>query len=133
MIRFFVAEKVGMSRASSWDYLLLYRVLKLVRVENPIEVADRRASSGANRAAVVVRAKPGGVRRWRASSMANFGTVRPMATSFMPIRQGPWTPRRTSAPGDALVFRGDQPHSYRNLDARRPAVAISIPCFAPAR
>jgi transcriptional regulator with XRE-family HTH domain len=35
-------------------------------------------------------------------------------------------------PGDALVFRGDQRHSYRNLDARRPAVAISVVCFAPA-
>ena len=34
-------------------------------------------------------------------------------------------------PGDALVFRGDQRHSYRNLDARRPAVAISVVCFAP--
>jgi len=37
------------------------------------------------------------------------------------------------APGDALVFRGDQRHSYCNLDARRPAVAISVVCFAPAR
>jgi transcriptional regulator with XRE-family HTH domain len=35
-------------------------------------------------------------------------------------------------PGDALVFRGDQRHSYRNLDARRAAVAISVVCFAPA-
>jgi transcriptional regulator with XRE-family HTH domain len=34
------------------------------------------------------------------------------------------------ARGDALVFRGDQRHSYRNLDARRPAVAISVVCFA---
>jgi transcriptional regulator with XRE-family HTH domain len=34
-------------------------------------------------------------------------------------------------PADALVFRGDQRHSYHNLDARRPAVAISIVCFAP--
>ncbi|MEN8160462.1 MAG: XRE family transcriptional regulator [Myxococcota bacterium] len=34
-------------------------------------------------------------------------------------------------PGDALVFRGDQRHSYRNLDARRPAIAISVVCFAP--
>ncbi len=34
-------------------------------------------------------------------------------------------------PGDALVFRGDQRHSYRNLDARRAAVAISVVCFAP--
>jgi len=34
-------------------------------------------------------------------------------------------------PGDALVFRGDQRHSYRNLDARRPAVAITVVCFAP--
>jgi transcriptional regulator with XRE-family HTH domain len=34
-------------------------------------------------------------------------------------------------PGDALVFRGDQRHSYHNLDARRPAVAISVVCFAP--
>jgi transcriptional regulator with XRE-family HTH domain len=35
-------------------------------------------------------------------------------------------------PGDALVFRGDQRHTYRNLDARRPSVAISVVCFAPA-
>ena len=35
--------------------------------------------------------------------------------------------------GDCVVFRGDQPHSYRNLDARRRAVAISVVCFAPAR
>jgi transcriptional regulator with XRE-family HTH domain len=34
-------------------------------------------------------------------------------------------------PGDALVFRGDQRHAYRNLDAQRPAVAISVVCFAP--
>ncbi len=33
-------------------------------------------------------------------------------------------------PGDALVFRGDQRHVYRNLDARRSAVAISVVCFA---
>ena len=36
-------------------------------------------------------------------------------------------------PGDALVFRGDQRHSYHNLDARRPAVAVSVVCFAPGR
>lgn len=36
-------------------------------------------------------------------------------------------------PGDVLVFRGDQRHSYRNLDARRTALAISVVCFAPAR
>jgi transcriptional regulator with XRE-family HTH domain len=35
-------------------------------------------------------------------------------------------------PGDALVFRGDQRHSYRNIDARQPARAISVVCFAPA-
>jgi transcriptional regulator with XRE-family HTH domain len=35
-------------------------------------------------------------------------------------------------PGDSLVFRGDQRHSYRNLDGKRPAVAISVVCFAPA-
>jgi quercetin dioxygenase-like cupin family protein len=34
--------------------------------------------------------------------------------------------------GDALVFRGDQRHTYRNLDSRRAAVAISVVCFAPA-
>jgi transcriptional regulator with XRE-family HTH domain len=34
-------------------------------------------------------------------------------------------------PGDSLVFRGDQRHSYRNLDARRAAVAITVVCFAP--
>jgi quercetin dioxygenase-like cupin family protein len=33
--------------------------------------------------------------------------------------------------GDALIFRGDQRHTYRNLDSRRPAVAISVVCFAP--
>jgi transcriptional regulator with XRE-family HTH domain len=33
-------------------------------------------------------------------------------------------------PGDALVFRGDQRHGYRNLDPRRGAVAISVVCFA---
>ncbi len=36
-------------------------------------------------------------------------------------------------PGDALVFRGDQRHSYRNLDAKRTAVAITVVCFAPSR
>lgn len=35
-------------------------------------------------------------------------------------------------PGDVLVFRGDQRHGYRNLDARRTAVAVSVVCFAPA-
>ena len=35
-------------------------------------------------------------------------------------------------PGDELVFRGDQRHGYRNLDARAPAVAISVVCFGPA-
>jgi transcriptional regulator with XRE-family HTH domain len=34
-------------------------------------------------------------------------------------------------PGDALVFRGDQRHSYHNLDERRASVAISVVCFAP--
>lgn len=36
-------------------------------------------------------------------------------------------------PGDALVFRGDQRHTYRNLDPRRGAVAITVVCFAPDR
>ena len=36
------------------------------------------------------------------------------------------------APGDVLVFRGDQRHGYRNLDRAGPAVAISIVCFARA-
>jgi transcriptional regulator with XRE-family HTH domain len=36
------------------------------------------------------------------------------------------------SPGDSLVFRGDQKHSYRNPDGRRRAVAISVVCFAPA-
>ena len=36
-------------------------------------------------------------------------------------------------PADTLVFRGDQRHSYRNLDARRSAIAISVVCFAPVR
>jgi transcriptional regulator with XRE-family HTH domain len=39
--------------------------------------------------------------------------------------------RWTLGPGDALVFRGDQRHSYRNLDSRRASVAISVVCFAP--
>jgi len=34
-------------------------------------------------------------------------------------------------PGDSLVFRGDQRHSYRNLDPRRSAVAVTVVCFAP--
>lgn len=34
-------------------------------------------------------------------------------------------------PGDSLVFRGDQRHSYRNPDARRVAVAITVVCFGP--
>jgi len=36
-------------------------------------------------------------------------------------------------PGDSLVFRGDQRHSYRNLEAKAAAVAISVVCFAPVR
>ncbi|MBW2242719.1 MAG: helix-turn-helix transcriptional regulator [Deltaproteobacteria bacterium] len=39
--------------------------------------------------------------------------------------------RWTLARGDSLVFRGDQRHAYRNLDARRPAVAVTVVCFAP--
>ncbi len=35
--------------------------------------------------------------------------------------------------GDALVFRGDQRHTYRNLDTRKAAVAITVVCFAPNR
>ncbi len=35
-------------------------------------------------------------------------------------------------PGDALVFRGDQRHTYRNPDGRALAIAISVVCFAPA-
>jgi len=35
------------------------------------------------------------------------------------------------ASGEVLVFRGDQKHSYQNPDPRRPAVAISVVCFAP--
>lgn len=34
-------------------------------------------------------------------------------------------------PWDALVFRGDQRHTYRNLDARRVAVAVTVVCFGP--
>lgn len=34
------------------------------------------------------------------------------------------------SPGDALVFRGDQKHSYRN-PGRVPAVAVSVVAFAP--
>jgi transcriptional regulator with XRE-family HTH domain len=35
-------------------------------------------------------------------------------------------------PADSLVFRGDQRHTYRNPDNRRPAVAITVVCFAPS-
>ncbi len=35
------------------------------------------------------------------------------------------------APGDVLVFRGDQKHGYRN-PAGEPAVAYSVVCFSPA-
>ena len=41
--------------------------------------------------------------------------------------------RWTLGPGDSLVFRGDQRHTYRNLEPRRVAVAISVVCFAPSR
>lgn len=33
-------------------------------------------------------------------------------------------------PGDMLVFRGDQPHSYRNPDPKRKSISISVVCFA---
>jgi transcriptional regulator with XRE-family HTH domain len=39
----------------------------------------------------------------------------------------------TVAPGDVLVFRGDQRHGYRNPDPRRSALAISVVCFAPVQ
>ncbi len=39
----------------------------------------------------------------------------------------------TLSPGDALVFRGDQRHHYRNPDTRAPAVATTVVCFAPSR
>ena len=32
--------------------------------------------------------------------------------------------------GDMLVFRGDQRHSYLNVDRNRSAVAVSVVCFA---
>ena len=32
--------------------------------------------------------------------------------------------------GDMIVFRGDQRHSYHNLDADKPSVAISVVCFS---
>jgi len=38
--------------------------------------------------------------------------------------------RWTLSPGDTLVFRGDQKHSYANLSKRSDAVAISVVCFA---
>lgn len=38
----------------------------------------------------------------------------------------------TLAPGDCVVFRGDQKHSYRNLSATEKTVAISVICFAPS-
>jgi transcriptional regulator with XRE-family HTH domain len=34
------------------------------------------------------------------------------------------------SPGQSLAFRADQRHGYRNLDAQRPASAISVVCFA---
>ena len=53
-------------------------------------------------------------------------------TSFQFERQGYFVVDPDTA-GDALVFRGDQRHVYRNLDARRSAVAITVVCFAPVR
>jgi transcriptional regulator with XRE-family HTH domain len=41
--------------------------------------------------------------------------------------------RYALGPGDCLVFRGDQRHGYRNLEASRPSVAVSVVCFAPSR
>ena len=32
--------------------------------------------------------------------------------------------------GDMIVFRGDQRHSYHNVDSKRESVAISVVCFA---
>ena len=32
--------------------------------------------------------------------------------------------------GDMLVFRGDQPHSYRNPDPKHTSISISVVCFA---
>lgn len=32
--------------------------------------------------------------------------------------------------GDMLVFRGDQQHSYKNLDPHKKTVAVSVVCFA---
>lgn len=37
------------------------------------------------------------------------------------------------SPGDMLVFRGDQRHTYKNADARSKAVAISVVCFSSSR
>jgi quercetin dioxygenase-like cupin family protein len=34
--------------------------------------------------------------------------------------------------GDALVFRGDQRHTYRN-PGRSPSVAVSVVAFAPVK
>ncbi|MEM1175771.1 MAG: XRE family transcriptional regulator [Pseudomonadota bacterium] len=33
-------------------------------------------------------------------------------------------------PGDMLVFRGDQRHSYVNPDSRRKSVSVSVVCFS---
>ena len=41
--------------------------------------------------------------------------------------------RHELGPGDALVFRGDQRHGYRNPDPKRRALATSVVCFAPPR
>ena len=40
--------------------------------------------------------------------------------------------RWTLGPGDMLVFRGDQRHTYRNLDLKKASVAMSVVCFASA-
>ena len=56
------------------------------------------ASCGAYRFALTTaRSKWAGWRRWRASSIANHGIVRPIWTSLRPIRKGPSTPIRMSA------------------------------------
>jgi transcriptional regulator with XRE-family HTH domain len=60
------------------------------------------------------------------------GTREYLSCESGPIELAASGERWELAPGDALVFRGDQRHGYRNLDPRRPAVAVSVVCFAPA-
>ena len=69
-------------------------LLQLLAAGSKAEFARR---SGVSRAAVTQRWKYAGARRCRATSIANQGSVSPMATSLRPIRNGPSAPKRRSA------------------------------------